>query len=40
MLLFDEIIRSNFSIFVTESGNHRYFAMSYTEEVLDKLNKS
>ena len=39
MSLFDEIIRSNFSTFVTESGSHRYFAMSYTEEVLGNLNK-
>ena len=38
VLFFDKIIRSNFPTFVTESSNHRYFAMSCTE-VLDKLNK-
>ena len=38
MLLFDETIRSNFSI-ICNSGNYGYFAMPYTEEVLDKLNK-
>ena len=34
-----QLALSSFSTFVTESGNHCYFVMSCTEDVLDKLNK-
>ena len=41
VLLYDviAIALTNFSTFVTEPDNHRYFAMSYTEKVLNNRNK-